>query len=53
MGHDADGSSSVTKQTDILLIPYEGFSSSKLNKVSDNTIIVTLSDFVQDMSKYL
>ncbi len=53
MGHDADGNGSVTKNTDILLIPYEGFSSSKLSKVSDNTMVLTLSEFRENMEKYL
>ena len=53
MGHDADGSASVTKSTDILLIPYEGFSSTKLNKIGENTIVVSLGEFNSDPSKYL
>lgn len=53
MGHDADGSASVTKTTDILLIPYEGFSSTKMNKIGPDTIVVSITEFVNDMSKYL
>lgn len=53
MGHDADGSASVTKSTDILLVPYEGFSSTKLNKIGENTIVVSLGEFNSDPSKYL
>lgn len=44
MGYDAkDGS--VTKTTDILLIPYEGFTSSKTSKVGENTCIIPVQDF--------
>lgn len=53
LGHDADGNAGVTKKTDILIIPYEGFSSTKLNKVSEDCIIVTLGEFNQSMEKYL
>ena len=52
MGHDAsDGS--VTKITDILLVPFDGYSSTKTSKVSDNTIIVPINDFRENMDKYL
>ena len=51
-GYDADDSS-VTKKTDILLIPYEGFESSKTKKVSDTCIIVPIDEFINNMSKYL
>ena len=53
LGHDADGSGSVTKSTDILLVPYEGFSSTKLNKICENTIVVSLGEFNENLSKYL
>lgn len=53
MGHDADGSGSVTKSTDILLVPYEGFQSTKISKIGPDTIVVPITDFVNDMSKYL
>lgn len=53
LGHDADGNAGVTKKTDILIIPYEGFSSTKINKVSDDCIVVTLSEFNQNPEKYL
>ena len=53
LGHDADGNAGVTKKTDILIIPYEGFSSTKLNKVTDDCIVVTLGEFNQNMEKYL
>lgn len=55
MGNDANSNASVTKKTDILIIPYEGYSSTKVNKAQSNgtTIIVTMADFTNDMSKYL
>jgi hypothetical protein len=53
-GYDADDSS-VTKKTDILLIPYEGFTSNKTQKASTNpsTLIVPIQDFINNMDKYL
>ena len=52
MGHDAsDGG--VTKSTDILLIPTEGFTSSKTSKVGENTLIVSVNEFRDNMDKYL
>lgn len=52
-GYDADGNGSVTKNTDILIIPYDGFSSTKTAKVGPNTIIVPINEFEANMSKYL
>ena len=52
-GYDADGDGSVTKNTDILIIPYDGFSSTKTAKVGPNTIIVPINEFEANMSKYL
>lgn len=53
-GYDAD-EGSVTKKTDILLVPYEGFSSTKVNKANsqDNTIVVPITEFMENTSKYL
>lgn len=53
MGHDASDKAGVTKTTDILLIPYLNFTSSKTNKVGENTIIVPVQEFVSNMDKYL
>lgn len=53
MGNDADGSASVTKDTDILIVPYEGFTSTKTSKVSPECIVVPLSEFVENLNKYL
>ena len=53
-GYDAD-EGSVTKKTDILLIPYEGFSSGKVAKAmkQDNTLVVPINDFIENTEKYL
>ena len=52
-GYDADDNGSVTKSTDILLVPYEDYSSSKTRKAGPNTIIVPVQEFVENMDKYL
>lgn len=52
-GYDADDSSSVTKKTDILLVPYEGFSSSKVNKVSESCKVIPIDQFIGNMDQFL
>lgn len=52
LGFDASDKG-VTKTTDILLIPYNGFTSSKTSKVGENTIIVDVNEFKNNMEKYL
>lgn len=52
MGYDANGGS-VTKSTDILIVPYKGFSSTKTAKVSENTMVIPMDDFIENMDKYL
>ncbi len=52
-GYDANGNASVTKQTDILLVPYAGFKSSKTSKISDHTLVIPIGDFMNDMERYL
>lgn len=53
MGFDA-GEGSVTKKTDILLVPCEGFTSTKTIKAQkDNIMIVPVEDFIANMDKYL
>ena len=53
MGFDA-GEGSVTKKTDILLVPCEGFTSTKTMKAEkDNIMIVPVEDFITNMDKYL
>ena len=53
LGYDANGDAGVTKTTDILIVPYEGFTSSKTAKASPNTIIVGIDSFKANMDKYL
>ena len=54
-GFDADGDSGVTKDTDILLIPYDGFSSGKVTKAKNNpkTKIIPIDEFITNMDKYI
>lgn len=52
-GYDADDNGTVTKSTDILLVPYEDYSSSKTRKAGLNTIIVPVQEFVENIDKYL
>lgn len=53
MGYDADGNAAVTKSTDILLIPAEGFTSTKTNNAPESCLIVPIEDFRANMDKYL
>jgi NAD-dependent DNA ligase len=54
IGYDASDSS-VTKKTDILLVPYDGFSSSKVTKAmkNPNTKIISLQEFIDNSTKYI
>ena len=52
LGYDASDKG-VTKTTDILLVPNAEFTSSKLNKVGPNTLIVPIHDFMNNMDYYL
>ena len=53
-GYDA-GDGSVTKKTDILLIPYEGFSSTKVSKAmsNPNTKIIPVQEFIENSEMYV
>ena len=53
LGLDANGDAGVTKSTDILIVPYEGFTSSKTAKAGPNTIIVGIDSFKANMEKYI
>lgn len=53
MGYDASDKAGVTKNTDILLIPYLNFTSSKTNKVGENTKIIPVDEFKRNMELYL
>lgn len=53
LGHDANDSG-VTKDTDILIVPFEGFSSTKTAKASSYGVtIVDIDSFKMNMEKYL
>ena len=52
-GCDARGDAGVTKATDILVVPYEGFTSSKVSKVGPNTIIVDMARFRSEVDKFI
>lgn len=52
-GCDARGDAGVTRNTDILVVPYIGFKSSKTNKVGENTIIVDMAEFSSNTDKFI
>lgn len=52
-GCDARPDAGVTRSTDILIVPYIGFSSSKTSKVGDNTLIIDMAEFVANVDKYI
>ena len=52
-GCDARPDAGVTKNTNILIVPYEGFSSSKTSKAGPDTLIVDVSEFKQNLDKYI
>ena len=47
LGIDASAEKSVTKQTDILIVPYDGFESSKTRKLGKIGKITTLSEIIE------
>ena len=53
VGYDADDNGSVTKTTDILLVPYEGFTSSKTKKAGPDTLIIDINSFMSNIDKYI
>lgn len=52
-GLDARPDAGVTKNTDILVVPYEGFSSSKTNKIGDQTVVVDMARFLANIDSYI
>lgn len=52
MGLDVNDNAGVTKTTDILITPYDGYTSSKTSKAGPNTIIVSIDDFKANIDKY-
>lgn len=53
MGLDANDEAGVTKNTDILIIPHESYTSTKTAKAGEGTTIVTHDEFVNNMNKYV
>lgn len=53
LGHDANELAGVTKSTDILLVPSAGFTSAKTAKCGENTIIVPVEEFKNNIEKYI
>lgn len=53
LGIDADSKQGVNKSTNILVVPYTGYSSTKMNKRGDNTLVVALDDFKSNYLYYL
>ena len=52
MGHDAsDGG--VTKSTNILIVPYAGYVSTKVNKLDPNAQVVPINEFRSNPDRYL
>ncbi len=52
-GCDARADAGVTKNTDVLVVPYTGFFSSKVSKVGEDTIIVDIAEFKANPDMYL
>ena len=55
LGFDADDNGSVTKKTNILLIPFEGYSSTKVTKAMKNpsTTIMTKDQFIKNSEQII
>lgn len=53
LGYDADPNGSVSKKTDILIVPFDGYSSNKTSKISDNCLKITLQEFQDNMDNIL
>ena len=52
-GCDARGNAGVTKATDILVVPYEGFTSSKTSKVREDALIIDIDRFILNPDEYI
>ena len=52
-GFDARPDAGVTKNTDILVVPYIGFSSSKMNKIGEDTKVVDMAAFKANPDMFL
>ena len=52
-GFDASSKSGVTRNTDMLIVPYVGYDSTKMKKIGPNTIIVPIDEFKKNTNYYL
>lgn len=52
-GYDANSKSGVTKATDLLIVPYTGYTSTKLTKIGPQTKIVAIEEFRKNIDWYL
>lgn len=52
-GCDANPSAGVTKATNILVVPYQGFVSSKTYKVSEQCLIIDMTTFAANPDEYI
>lgn len=52
-GFDANPNASVTKSTDILIVPEVGYDSSKVRKSGPNTRIIAIDEFKRNIDWYL
>ena len=53
LGYDANSKAGVTKNTDMLVVPYTGYSSTKLNKIGPNTKLVAIDELKAHPEHYL
>ncbi len=52
LGCDARGDAGVTKDTNVLVVPFVGFTSSKTSKVGAETVIVDMKTFLENINNY-
>ena len=53
IGIDADSKQGVTKTTSLLVVPYTGYTSTKMNKIGPRTLIVDLEEFKKNTQYYI
>lgn len=53
LGYDIKNNSSITKDTDIILVPDEGYHVDKMDKAGPDCIVVPLDDFKDNIDRYL
>jgi NAD-dependent DNA ligase len=52
-GFDADGEKSVTKQTNILIVPYRGYKSNKVNKIGPQCKLYTVDEAWNEVPQHV